>query len=328
MNSIKLIGIKLCNYCNLNCEMCAQKKSKVEHQNIDVKNLISFIEQFPINKFEAYLWGGEPFLHKNVFEIIDFFEKKGCPVTINTNGTLLYKYSDKICNHKIYRIIVSIDGTRDTHNQIRGRKVYDNIILGIKKIIQTRKHLPFITANIVVTQKNQYILLDTVENLFSIGIEFIEIQLPIFYTQTEGMNYEDWCFNEIGIHAISWKGFKVQYDYIDTIKLSSTIEKLVNKYGKKIHLVPNINVTEIYEYFNSKIKPKKGSICLACKNQIRIEADGSVVLCPDFPDIIIGNINRESILDILKKEPYSTIRKNLSNNALHLLCNKCPFRYE
>ncbi len=330
MKEIKLLGVKLCNTCNLNCEMCAQRKQSTIQYEIDPQNLSDAVDQLLQwkNRFEVYLWGGEPFLHPQFFQIVEAMVQRHLPVTVNTNGTRLYRYAEEICRSRIKRIIVSIDGTREIHNKIRGAEVYDSIVAGMRKVKLLRRFLPFITANIVVTQKNHAILPQIVGSLFSIGAEFIEIQLPFFYTPAEGLDYEEWYSSQLEGRALSWMGFCADYTGIDTDKLSADIQRLEHIYGEKVHFVPNIAHQDIPAYFTSELRAGAQDICSACTSQVRIEADGSVVLCPDYPDIVLGNIKDESILDILQKEPYRSIREKLAASPQHSLCHKCLFRFE
>ena len=330
MEKIKLLGVKLNNVCNLNCEMCGQKKQISNKKYID-KNILKIVVQQlqEVEKyFEVYLWGGEPFLHPDFFDICKDLTDMHLKVTVNTNGTKLYKYADEICNSRIMRVIVSIDGTRELHNQIRRADVYDEIVDGIKKIKRERKILPFLTSNTVITERNYAYLPQIVDTIFSIGIEFIEVQLPIFFTEKEGKNYEKWCLYNCKVFGDSWKGFLGDYSRIDVSKLTSDIESLKKIYKQRIHFVPNILSKDIQAYFSSTIQCKDNNICMACTHQIRIEADRSIVVCPDFPDIVMGNIYKENILSIMSKEPYCSIREKLAIAPQHSLCHKCLFRYE
>jgi len=80
--------------------------------------------------------GGEPFLRKDLFEILSHVKtgqfKK---ITIATNGLLLRKYADKINDSPITDLGVSIDGLRSTNDAIRGVDGYfDMAFEGIRKL--------------------------------------------------------------------------------------------------------------------------------------------------------------------------------------------------
>jgi MoaA/NifB/PqqE/SkfB family radical SAM enzyme len=104
--------------------------------------------------------GGEPFLRRDLFEILATIKagefKK---VTIATNGLLLQKYADDINQSPITDLGVSLDGLRETNDEIRGIGGYFE--LALKGIAEVNKRVTIMTT---LNQKNAYEL----EGLFDI----------------------------------------------------------------------------------------------------------------------------------------------------------------
>ncbi len=89
-----------------------------------------------------YFGGGEPFLHNNLIEIIDFAKKLQIIPSISTNGSLINK---KILS-KLYGIgfkhnfYISLDGPNESINDlIRGKGSFKKTIAGIDKLSQYKK---------------------------------------------------------------------------------------------------------------------------------------------------------------------------------------------
>ncbi len=118
------------NVCNLHCTHCYWWLNRKENEELTVEQWKKIIE----NKFKKQhvfivtLVGGEPMLRPDVVELfINEFPKRVCLVT---NGTIpLKKYE------KLYFYWVSIDGTEQIHDQIRGKGSYDTARKNVKDYI-------------------------------------------------------------------------------------------------------------------------------------------------------------------------------------------------
>lgn len=108
------------NVCNLHCTHCYWWLNRKENEELTVeqwKNVID--EKFKKNHvFIITLVGGEPTMRPDVIELfIKEFPKRICIVS---NGTLPLKKYDNL-----YFYWISIDGTKDIHDKIRGNGAWD-----------------------------------------------------------------------------------------------------------------------------------------------------------------------------------------------------------
>ena len=140
-----LAGFKITNRCNLNCLHCPfWKRDTSEMLTFNqVKNILSTLHQLGIRIL--ILEGGEPLLWKDgkytIHDVVEVAKSLFYSVGITTNGTLPL-------TTKTHTIWVSIDGIKETHNQIRGN-CFDKIIANIKN----SPH-PNIFANITINRLN------------------------------------------------------------------------------------------------------------------------------------------------------------------------------
>lgn len=81
--------------------------------------------------------GGEPFMRKDVLELVAYAKKKGIRVTFSTNGTLIDDgVADRIAEIGVGYIGVSIDGGEEVHDSFRGFKgAYKASIGAIRRLI-------------------------------------------------------------------------------------------------------------------------------------------------------------------------------------------------
>ena len=121
------------NACNLKCSFCI--RGHQDSKYIDVKVLSDILKTNDFSHYHLLLTGGEPSLHPKLSEIIDLCQPHFKSISINTNG---YNSSwIDSCQWSNIHVQISLDGTRDMHNRIRGNgkiDVYKSILCTIDKL--------------------------------------------------------------------------------------------------------------------------------------------------------------------------------------------------
>ncbi|NUQ57743.1 MAG: radical SAM protein [Candidatus Paceibacter sp.] len=99
------------------------------------------------------LTGGEPFLRPRiVFSILQFCKDNGIKVGINSNAVLIGKrYAEKISELGATHVLVSLLGTKNTHNKITNSNTFDNACDGIKNLINAGLS---VSVNMAVSKLN------------------------------------------------------------------------------------------------------------------------------------------------------------------------------
>jgi sulfatase maturation enzyme AslB (radical SAM superfamily) len=126
-----LFGMVITDKCNLNCFYCESKNSGKYHFSFDqAKETLS--DAYRRGHRSLYFTGGEPMIWEDgghrLSELVEFARTLGfLDVFIFTNGTV--PLSIEQCNY-----IVTIDGPREIHNQIRNES-YDLIIKNVERAV-------------------------------------------------------------------------------------------------------------------------------------------------------------------------------------------------
>lgn len=95
-----------CRYCGLGGEATASNKNKISFDFI--KKVVPIAIEKGIKKFR--ITGGEPFLHPDIINILNYFSELGIYTLINTNGSLICKYKDELASfNSNLRFAVSFD---------------------------------------------------------------------------------------------------------------------------------------------------------------------------------------------------------------------------
>ena len=142
------IDLPLYNKCNNCCLMCTNPTDFFSETNFSYYLQKNFLERLkkinPKDLNEISLTGGEPTLHPDFFEILDFI-KKHFPksnITLLTNGRRFYyiNFAKNLWRHKNISIAVSLLGHNAiTHDAITGTKgSFKQTISGLKNLIFTK----------------------------------------------------------------------------------------------------------------------------------------------------------------------------------------------
>lgn len=116
-----------CVHCTSACKPIAQGELSTE----DAKKIVDQVADFGATFFG--ITGGQPFLRKDLFEVLDYATQKGLTTSIITDGRLLNEtIIQKIIDNKT-RISVSIDGDEKTNDAIRGKGAYRAAVSAIKR---------------------------------------------------------------------------------------------------------------------------------------------------------------------------------------------------
>ena len=124
------------NQCNLNCLHCYAKATKnASNEEFTTEEAKSFMEDVAAYGSPVFLFsGGEPFMRKDLIELIEYADSIKLRPVISTNGTLITK--DKALQAKkagVKYIGVSLDGMMETNDKFRGLNgAFNMAIRGMK----------------------------------------------------------------------------------------------------------------------------------------------------------------------------------------------------
>ena len=149
---LKRVYLEITNSCNLNCPFCTNEKGNNFLPIDEIKNYIDQIK--PICNYIYLHILGEPLLHPNFEEILEYLDNKQMHLQLVTNGTLLYKYPN-ILNHScIRKLSISI-------HSINNININEQYFLTINKLIENNTdkkiELRFYDKNNLSNQLNDYL---------------------------------------------------------------------------------------------------------------------------------------------------------------------------
>ncbi len=129
------------NSCNLTCEHCLVSSGPDGDRGLSTETLFRAIDSAAkLGTERFYFTGGEPFMRKDLYELIErVTEKHGKELVILTNATLfdseIHKHALSKLSRERVKLQVSIDGTNAADNDpIRGKGTFEKASAGLKRV--------------------------------------------------------------------------------------------------------------------------------------------------------------------------------------------------
>jgi|GEM_PF-580733 len=159
--------IDVCNICNLKCPFCQTgKKVRGFTQKVMSKeNYQTILEKISLYAKQIHLYNwGEPFLNKDIIEIISMTAKKNIFSIIHSNLSMrefTVDESDAIVSSGLSFLNVAIDGaSQDSYEKYRKGGNFDLVIKNIKQINESKyklkSNLPYIRWRFLINAFNEH----------------------------------------------------------------------------------------------------------------------------------------------------------------------------
>lgn len=203
-NIIFTILIELTNQCNLHCLHCYHEERS---QMLDQDHLHKlFMDLKQMGTVEVVLTGGEVFLRKDIFEIMDLAHHMGFAINLITNMTLLNdSILERLQTKTFVTLKTSLYGcTSDVHDRITGvQGSFDATMRAIQALSLKGRH---VTVNYVVLEANCHQVEETAKMLHAMNIE-VTFDFKIFPTRLGQENPMHLYVTEKQLTQLVQKGF-------------------------------------------------------------------------------------------------------------------------
>jgi len=278
------VKIEVNNACDLFCRMCYAKKGEDLLPMAEIKRLIDDIGDVGTR---LELLGGEPLLREDLPEIICYAKGEGIPeVVLYTNG----RYADQERARDLHEagldiaIVNLISSNEEEHDRFVGRNgAWGETISGIERLMKAGVGVYTFTA------------------VHSANIERIK-EIYTFVKES------------LGVHALF-------YQYIPQRKDDPLIPDRERWAEIKRWILCEMN--EDHARFVRNFCTLAGSSCSGGEFVFTVKVDGEVTPCPFISDIVLGNIKRDSIWEIIRSR-FTNVRF-LEFRSLPEECEGCTY---
>lgn len=292
-----VLQLHITELCNLRCLHCYQNEYGAVMSAATFYAVLSQYLSFTSGKNlkrQINITGGEPLLHPEFFEFAAAVRRENIRLGILTNGTLIDpETAEKLAALKPVFVQISLDGTKEIHNKIRGKGNFEKSLYAIDLL---KKNGVKVLVSFTAQKNNRHDL-----------------------AKLAGV-----CRK----HSVD----KLWWDRVVTYSPQETAETALTTEEFSELLCDAVRVAKIDRFLHRKKvlfncrslqfagdKSGGGYHCSAGHNLIVICADGSVMPCRRLP-FVIGNINDNTLSDIIKS---SDVMKELAGTPIPAECIKC-----
>lgn len=187
------IYVSLSHKCTYNCRMCSVVKilKGYELPTETVKRALDEISSWKRDCIIMFT-GGEPFLRKDIFDLINYSVNKGLKQEVVSNGSLIDdELAIKIISSELENIAVSLDGAKeDTHEFIRERGAFKKALKAIENLVKAKRKIgsgPQISVWTTIMKENTKELFDIIPLVRDLGVECL-VYHPVMVAQDDMQN--------------------------------------------------------------------------------------------------------------------------------------------
>lgn len=283
-NNLSRLYLSVTNACNIRCKHCFRRAGMTMDGELKIEEFRKILESSvnAVASKQVSITGGEPFMRKDLFDILDITKELGLSVDLSTNGLLLNEeIIHKLAEYdNIFYMQISVDGiTKDSYEFIRGKNTYDKLI-----------------QNLSIIKDSQF--------LQQIDLMMIYLATPRNYMEIPAIPEfaRKYGFDKIAIGEIlPFGNGSEEFQYLD-------ISTYINEIYVGIDIARSKKIVDLVDQFHFGFL-KKGDMPTPCTARegklLAIEPDGSVLVCPYDTDLSVGNI-REFNYDVASAYKFVT----------------------
>ncbi|NIQ37117.1 MAG: SynChlorMet cassette radical SAM/SPASM protein ScmF [Proteobacteria bacterium] len=302
--------------CNLRCRHCwispKYQSEGSSYPTLDLNLFRSIIDQAkPLGLSGVKLTGGEPLLHPEIQSILEFVQREGFDLTVETNGALCTsELARKIAVCKSPFVAVSLDGTdAETHEWVRGVPgCFDDALAGIRNlVIQGLK--PQIIMTIMRRNKDQ--MEDLVQLAESLGAGSVKFNILQPTARGEKMHNDG---ETLAIEELVELGRWVE----NTLSASTRLRVV---YGHPMAFRP------LGKMFGND---RDGCGVCGILGILGVLGDGSYALCgigETVPELVFGHSAKDRLEEVWRETPVLLELRDEFPHSLEGICGDCLMRY-
>jgi SynChlorMet cassette radical SAM/SPASM protein ScmE len=321
MRTPRSVDIEITSRCNLQCRYCYYfDNPTVEYRDLSTDEWLQFFDELgQCAVMNVTLQGGEPFIRKDLPQLIEGICSNRMRFCVLSNGTLI---DDAIAafladTGRCDSVQVSVDGSGpQTHDACRGEGSFTAAIKGIR--ILQRHDIP-VAVRVTIHRHN-------VHDLEAIAHLLLEdLGLDGFSTNSAG--YLGSCRQNAG---------EVMLTNQDRQEAMETLLRLTAQYDGHIDAQAGpLAEGEMWQHMEEARAhgtpsfPDGGYLtgCGCHNSKINVRADGIITPCSMLPHMELGRINTDSLIEIWQQHPdlLQLRRRHTIPLTTFEFCKGCPY---
>lgn len=309
--------------CNAQCAMCNLSGLLNQKGDADMPfdRIERLLDEVAPQRPGIILFGGEPFVRKDIVELVQAVKKRKMPVGLFTNGLLLNEeLAGRLVEAGLDYIAFSLQGTREVHDRILAVPgAYNKMVANIERFARIRPRRTKVITHTTICEHNLEDLERVAETALGLGVDLVRFGHPTFYSPAEGAvctrALKTAFPDEPRIHATSWI-----YDVKE--KADRYVERITafqRAFGRRVAFTPVLSAEELRSWYSPTFRSKRH--CLFAWRALFIRPDGEAHPCESI-SFRMGNVFEEGFFKVWNGPRYTAFRKGLQK-GLFPACARC-----
>ena len=256
--------------------------------------------------------GGEPLVREDIFDIIEYAKGLGFEVSLITSG---FAFDEKRLNNLIRNEVhtaVSIDGTRESNDRIRGRGSYDKALFAMKKLSENG------ILDCIVTTMTKYNIKD-MDHPAKLAAEY-GARMVVYHNLVPvgraGTNMPDL--------APTPQEYETAFNQIYDLQVAYSGKLAVNVYAPfYARIVRQRNPVDFWDWFQNGFLGK----CTIGGNYISVTENGDYRSCGFHESYRLGNVKNKKLKTTWDEVQHSEFHLKLRDKSnIKGKCGVCEYR--
>jgi Fe-coproporphyrin III synthase len=317
----RVVDVEITSKCNLICKYCYYfNNEEVNYIDLSKDEWLQFFDELgKLAVMNVRITGGEPFIRKDLQEIIEGIVRNRMRFSILSNGSLIstemaaFLAKTGRCNF----VQVSIDGsTSEIHDSFRGEGSFEGAIRGIRTL---QKHRVPVTVRVTIHRNNVYDL----ENIARFLLE--DLKIDRFSTNSAGTFGS--CNQNAKEVLLSTQERMVAMETL--LRLSEIYEGRIIASAGPLAEMRNWSTMEKAR-LQRDLPFKEGGHLTSCgcaNTGLSVRSDGIMTPCLLLQHIELGRINKDSLSEVwLNSRQLKALRNRRSIPLKNFyFCSECPY---
>jgi SynChlorMet cassette radical SAM/SPASM protein ScmF len=297
--------------CNLRCRHCwvAPRAPEEDERSIDLTILMkTIVAAKELGLGTVKLTGGEPFLRKDIVELMRFLHGEGLAIDIESNGTMIDRDMARIIKEcEVRQVSISLDSSQAAlHDKLRGVEGCHGKTIAALYCLREQK---------ISTQVIMSLYKENIPEIEPLAAICDDLEVPSF---------------KINPVMPTGRGEKVfqsreNVDIEELIRIDRWVEAdLRSKFKTEVYFCMPIGLKSLAAVTSNPL--------YECHilNILGILADGTISLCgigQTKTDLSMGNIAMDGITEIWHHHPLLKKLRKETPSQLSGICGRCIFKF-
>jgi MoaA/NifB/PqqE/SkfB family radical SAM enzyme len=289
------IEVDLTEMCNHGCSFCYSAwYREFDRSSLDTEVLKKRLEEARDmgTKSISFTGGGEPMLHRDFMEILQYSSDLGLENGLMTNGSAITDKNIDGLKRNLRWVRVSMaGGNREAYRLVQGKDHFDRVLGNVKTLSdKTKPEVVKVGVRMLVLEENLASVEDFAKQLKETGLDYFQVAPDEFTTDS----------------GVFWKSDKTREIFDRARRILDPIKLLGPGY--------TIDQQRLIDHPQA---------CYAHFFQAAISGNGDFMFCKNSrgkPEYVLGNINTQTLAEIWDSEKVKGLEGFIRPNNCGLFC--------